>query len=66
MSHLFLAADIGMRALSVAAAIFLGAVLLQVEMKTAPTTTTMATRNETHHGALSTPPFDPPPREGKG
>jgi hypothetical protein len=34
-------------------------------MKTAPTTTTMARMNETHLCAISTPPFDPPPRDGK-
>ena len=32
----------------------------------ATTTTTTATINETCHSALSTPPSDPPLREGKG
>ena len=66
VSHLFLAADIGMMALSVAAAVFLGAVVLQAEMKMVPTTTTTAMVNEMRHSALSTPPFDPPPREANG
>jgi hypothetical protein len=38
LSHLFLATDIGVMALSVAAAIVLGTVVLQVETKLAPTT----------------------------
>ncbi len=65
-SHLFPAADIGVTALSVAAAIFLCTFVLQAEMKTAPTTMTAATMNETRRGALSTPLFDPPPKDGEG
>ncbi len=61
-----MAADIGVMASSVAAAIDLGAIVPRVETKMAPTTTTMATTNKTHHGAPSTPPSNPRPREGKG
>jgi hypothetical protein len=66
VSHLFPAADIGVMALSVAAAAVLGAVVLQVETKMAPMMTTLATKNEMHHGAPSTLPSYPHPREGKG
>jgi hypothetical protein len=66
VSYLFLAANIGMTALSVAAAIILGAFAPQVETKMVPTTKTMATMNEMHHGAPSTPPSDPCLRKGKG
>jgi hypothetical protein len=65
MSHLFPAMDIGGTALSVAAAIFLSAVVPQVETKTAPTTTAVATTNEMRHGAPSTLPSNPCLREGK-
>ncbi len=61
-----LAADVSMMSSFVAVAIVLGAVVPQVETKLAPATTTMATMNEMHHGAPSTMPSDPRPREGKG
>jgi hypothetical protein len=57
--------DIGITC-SVAMAIFLGAIVLQAEMKTAPTTMTMATTNEMRCSELSTPPINPRPRKGKG
>jgi hypothetical protein len=66
VSHPFPAMDISMTALSVAVAIVLGAIVLLVETKMVPTTTTVATTNEMHHGAPSTPPSDPCPRESKG
>jgi hypothetical protein len=68
VSHLFPAVDIGMTALSVAAAINLGAIIPQVEIKMAPTITAVATINETHHSVLSTPPskFHPRENESKG
>ncbi len=66
VTHLFPTVDIGMTALPVAAAVFLNAFVLQGEMKTVPTTTTRATMNEMCRGMLSTPPFNPRPREGKG
>ncbi len=66
VSQLFQAGDIGVMALSVAATIILGAVVLRVETKMAPTTTTVATTNETRHGMPSTLPSDPHPRKGKG
>ncbi len=47
VSHLFLATDIGMTALSVATAVILGAIILQVETKMAPMMLTVATTNET-------------------
>ncbi len=59
VSHLFPAADIGVTALPVTVAVVLGAIVPQVESKMAPTTMTVATMNETCHGALSTPPSDP-------
>jgi hypothetical protein len=65
VSRLFLAADIGVMALSVATAIVLGAVVLQVETKIVPTTT-RATTNKMHHSAPSTPPSNLCLREGKG
>jgi hypothetical protein len=54
VAHLFLAADIGVTALSVAAAIVLGAIIPWVETKMAPTTMTVATTNEMHHSSPST------------
>ena len=57
MSHLFPAMDIGMMALFVAAT---------AELKTAPTTRTTVTMNDTRCGVLSILPFDPPPREANG
>ncbi len=66
VSHPFPAGDIGITASSVAGAVVLGAVIPQVETKMVPTTTTMTTTNETRHGAPSTPPSNPCPREGKG
>ncbi len=65
VSHLFLATDICMEALSVAVAVNLGDVVLQAETKMVPTTKTVATTKETHHGAPSTLPSNPCPREGK-
>ena len=50
-----------MMASSVPAVVFLGAAL-RAEMKTVPTTATTATMNEMRRGALSTPPFNHPPR----
>jgi hypothetical protein len=66
VSHLFPAADIGVTASSVAAAVVLGAVIPRVETKMAPTKLTVATMNETRHNVPSTLPSDPHPREGKG
>ncbi len=66
VSHLFLAADISVTALSVATAVVPGAVVLQVETKMAPTTTTVTMANEMRHGVPSTPPSDPRPREAGG
>jgi hypothetical protein len=66
VSHLFLAADIGVTASSVAAAVVLGTIVLQVEIKMAPTTMTVVTTNETCHSMPSTPPSNPHLREGKG
>ncbi len=60
------AMDIGITALSVAAAIILDAVIPRVETKMASTKTTMATTNETRHSVPSTPLSDPCPREDKG
>ena len=53
VSLFFPAADIGMKASSAAtaAAVFLGTVILQAEMKTVPTTMTMMTMNERPHRA---------------
>ncbi len=65
-SYLFPAVDIGGMASSIAATVVLGAIVLQVETKMVPTTTTVAMMNETCHGAPSTPPSDPCPREGEG
>jgi hypothetical protein len=53
VSHLFPAVDIGVTGSSVAEAVFLGAVVPWVETKMAPTTTTVATTNETRHGTPS-------------
>ncbi len=47
VSYLFLAADIVVMALSVAAAVLLGIVILQVDPKMMPTTTAMVTTNKT-------------------
>ncbi len=66
VSHLFLAADIGMTALSIAAAVVFGPVILQVETKMVPTMKAVSTTNEMRHGAPSTPPSNPCPREGEG
>ncbi len=57
VSHLFLAADIGMTVSSVAGA---------ETAKTTPTTTTTAAMNGTRHSGPSTLRFDPPLREGNG
>ncbi len=64
--HLFPAADISVTASSVTAAVVLGAAILRVETKMAPTTKTMVTMNEMHHGMPSTLPSNPCLREGKG
>ncbi len=56
---------IGMTATSVAAVVFLGAIVPRVEMKE-PTTTTAVTMNEAHRDKPSTPPSNPRPREGEG
>ncbi len=64
--HLFLATDIGMTASSVATAIVLGTIVLQVETKMAQITTTVATKNEMRHSAPSIPPSNPCLEEGKG
>jgi hypothetical protein len=66
VSHLFPAVDIGVMAATVIAAVILSAIVPQVETKMAPTTTSVATMNETCHGMPSTLPSDPHPREGKG
>jgi hypothetical protein len=66
VSHLFPAADIGGMALSVTAAVVLSAIILQVKTKMAPMMMTVATTNEMHHGAPSTPPSNPCLREGEG
>jgi hypothetical protein len=47
VSHLFLTADNGVKASSVATAVVLGAVVPQVETKMVPTMTTVMTTNET-------------------
>jgi hypothetical protein len=54
-----------MTASSVAAVVFLGAVVPRAETKE-PTTTTAVTMNEACRGEPSTPPSDPCLREGKG
>jgi hypothetical protein len=59
VSHLFPAADMGVTASSVAGAIILGTIVPRVEIKMAPMTTTVATTNETHHSAPSTPHHKP-------
>ncbi len=56
----------GHTALSVTMAVVLGAIVLRVETKMAPMTMTVTSTNEMHHGAPSTPPSYPCPREGKG
>jgi hypothetical protein len=61
VSHLFPAADIGVTASSI-----LGTIVPQAETKMVPTATTMATTNKTLHGAPSTLPSNPCPREGEG
>ncbi len=66
VSYLFPAMDIGVTASYVAVAVVLGAILPQVENKMAPITMTVTTTNEMHHGAPSTLPSDPHPREGEG
>ncbi len=66
MSYLFPAADIGVMALSAAAAVVLGTFVLLVETKMVPTKTTVATTNGTCHGTPSTLMSNPPLREGKG
>jgi hypothetical protein len=66
VSHLFPATDIGVTALSVTTAVVLGAIVLQVETKMTPTTTTMTTMNEKHYGVPSTLPSNPCPKEGEG
>ncbi len=62
VSHLFLAMVIGARTLSIAVAVVLGTIVLQMETKMAPTTKTVVKTNETRHGMLSTPPSDSRPR----
>ncbi len=52
VSHLFSAVYIGMTALSVAAAVFLGTIVMRAEMKTAPTTTPTMTMKEMCQGGL--------------
>ncbi len=59
LSHLF-------PALPVAVAVVLGTVVPRVETKMVSKMMTVATMNEMHHGAPSTPPSNPCPREGKG
>jgi len=54
-----------MTALSVAAAVFLSAVVPRAETKE-PTTTTTVTMNEARRDEPSTLPSDPRPREGEG
>jgi hypothetical protein len=54
-----------MTASSVAAVVFLSAVVPRAETKE-PTTTTAVTMNEACHDEPSTPPSDPHPREGEG
>jgi hypothetical protein len=54
-----------MMASSVAAVVFLGAVISRVETKE-PTTTTAVTINEACRDEPFTPPSDPRPREGEG
>jgi hypothetical protein len=66
MSCLFSSTDIGVTASSIAGVVILGAVILQVETKMVPTTTTMATTNEACHGMPSTPLSNHCLREGKG
>jgi hypothetical protein len=53
-------------ALSVAVGIVLGAEVLQAETKMVPTMMTLMMTNKTYHGAPSTPPSNPCPREGEG
>ncbi len=50
VSHLFLAVDIGITALSITAAIVLGAIVPREETNMAPTTTTMVMMNKMHYG----------------
>jgi hypothetical protein len=66
VSHLFPAAVISVEASSVTTAIVLGAIVLQMETKMVPTTTTVATANKMCHGMPSTPPSNPHPKESKG
>ena len=66
VSHLFPAADIGLTASSVAAAVVLGTSVPRVETKMAPPTTTMATTNEMCHSTPSIPSSNPRLREGEG
>jgi hypothetical protein len=54
-----------MTALSVAAVVFLGAVVPRAETKE-PTTTTAVTMNEACRNEPSTPSSDPRPRESEG
>jgi hypothetical protein len=65
-SYLFPAVDMGVMASSVTAAIVLSPIVLQVETKMAPTTTTMAMTNKMHHSVPSTLPSNPCLRENKG
>jgi len=53
VSHLFPAADIGMRVSSFAAAVFIGAVVMRAETKTALATMTTTTMNETCRGTTT-------------
>ncbi len=66
VSPLFPAADIGVSASSVTAAVVLGAVIPRVETKMVPMKATVATTNETPHRTPSTLLSDSHPREGKG
>jgi hypothetical protein len=66
VSHLFQAADNGVLALVVAAAVILGAGVLRVETKMAPTMTTRAKPKEMCHITPSNPLSNPCLREGKG
>ncbi len=65
VSHLFPAADIGVAASSVAVAVVLGVIVLQVEKKIMPTTMTMATTNEMSQCGLH-PTVQSPSEGGKG
>ncbi len=65
-SYLFPAVVIDAMASSIATDIVLSNIIPQMETKMAPTTKTVATMNETRHGALSTLPSYSRPRESEG